>query len=159
MVRFMPRCATAADETSLFSMLWIKSFHLIFVIMWYAGLLYLPRLFVYHAMSEDVVGIERFKVMERKLFAITTIGGVGALVFGLWLLIDYAWTTYSGSLWLHIKLLLVAVLIAFHLLCGKLMLDFRKDRNRHGHRFYRLLNEVPAVILIAVVILVVVKPL
>ena len=125
-------------------MLWIKSFHLIFVIMWYAGLLYLPRLFVYHAMSEDVVGIERFKVMERKLFAVTTIGGVGALAFGLWL---------------HLKLLLVAVLIAFHLLCGKLMLDFREDRNRHGHRFFRILNEIPAVILIAVVILVVVKPL
>jgi len=140
-------------------MLWIKSFHLIFVVMWYAGLLYLPRLFVYHAMSDDVIGIERFKVMERKLFAITTIGGVGALAFGVWLLVDSAWAAYSTSLWLHLKLTLVAVLIAFHVLCGKLMLDFRDDRNRHGHRFYRLLNEVPAVILIAVVILVVVKPL
>ena len=140
-------------------MLWIKSFHLIFVVMWFAGLLYLPRLFVYHAMSDDVIGIERFKVMERKLFAITTIGGVGALGFGLWLLVDYAWATYSATLWLHLKLILVAVLIAFHLLCGKLMLDFRNDRNRHRHRFYRLLNEVPAIILIAVVILVVVKPL
>jgi putative membrane protein len=140
-------------------MLWIKSFHLIFVVMWYAGLLYLPRLFVYHAMSEDVIGIERFKVMERKLFAITTIGGTGALVFGLWLLVDYAWAAYSASLWLHVKLLLIAVLIAFHVLCGKLMRDFRNDRNRHGHRFYRVFNEIPAVILIAVVILVVVKPI
>ena len=140
-------------------MLWIKSFHLIFVVMWYAGLLYLPRLFVYHAMSDDVIGIERFKVMERKLFAITTVGGVGALGFGLWLLVDYAWAAYSASLWLHLKLLLMAMLIAFHLLCGKLMLDFRDDRNRHGHRFYRILNEIPAIILIAVVILVVVKPL
>ena len=140
-------------------MLWIKSFHLIFVIMWFAGLLYLPRLFVYHAMSDDVVGIERFKVMERKLFAITTVGGVGALVFGIWLLSDYAWAAYSKSLWLHLKLALVAVLIAFHVLCGKLLLDFRGDRNRHGHRFYRVLNEIPAVILIAVVILVVIKPL
>jgi len=140
-------------------MLWIKAFHLIFVVMWYAGLLYLPRLFVYHSMSDDVIGIERFKVMERKLFAITTVGGVGALVFGIWLLSDYAWAAYSKSLWLHLKLALVAVLIAFHVLCGKLLLDFRGDRNRHGHRFYRVLNEIPAVILIAVVILVVIKPL
>lgn len=139
-------------------MLWIKSFHLIFVVMWYAGLLYLPRLFVYHAMSEDVIGSERFKVMERKLFAITTVGGIGALGFGLWLLVDYAWTAYSTSLWLHLKLILVAVLIAFHALCCKLMLDFRRDRNRRGHRFYRVFNEIPALILIAVVILVVVKP-
>lgn len=139
-------------------MLWIKSFHLIFVVMWFAGLLYLPRLFVYHAMSSDVIGIERFKVMERKLFAITTIGGIGALIFGLWLLIGGAWSAYSTSIWLHLKLLLVAVLIAFHLLCCKLMLDFRDDRNRRGHGFYRLFNEIPAVILIAVVILVVVKP-
>ncbi len=139
-------------------MLWIKSFHLIFVVMWYAGLLYLPRLFVYHSMSEDVIGIERFKVMERKLFAITTIGGVGALAFGLWLLTDGFWSAYSTSIWLHLKLMLVVVLIAFHLLCYKLLLDFRDDRNRHGHRFYRFFNEIPAVILIAVVILVVVKP-
>ncbi len=140
-------------------MLWVKAFHLIFVVMWYAGLLYLPRLFVYHAMSDDVIGIERFKVMERKLFAITTIGGVGALIFGLWLLIDYTWAAYSTSLWLTLKLTLVTVLIAFHFLCGKLMLDFRDDRNRHGHRYYRVFNEIPALILIAVVILVVVKPL
>ncbi len=140
-------------------MLWIKSLHLIFVVMWYSGLLYLPRLFVYHTMSDDVIGIERFKVMERKLFAITTIGGVGALGFGLWLLVDYAWAAYAASLWLHLKLMLVAVLIAFHLFCGKLMLDFRHDRNPHGHRFYRILNEIPVVILITVVILVVVKPL
>ena len=139
-------------------MLWIKSFHLIFVVMWYAGLLYLPRLFVYHAMSEDAIGIERFKVMERKLFAITTMGGVGALAFGLWLLTDGFWSAYSTSIWLHLKLMLVVLLIAFHLLCYKLLLDFRDDRNRHGHRFYRFFNEIPAVILIAVVILVVVKP-
>jgi len=139
-------------------MLWIKSFHLIFVVMWYAGLLYLPRLFVYHAMSEDTESIERFKIMERKLFGITTVGGLGALVFGLWLLFDYAWQAYESSLWLHLKLALVAALIVFHLLCGKLMLEFRHDRNRHGHRFYRMLNEIPAVILIVVVILVVVKP-
>jgi putative membrane protein len=154
----MPPCATAADDGNA-DMLWVKAFHLIFVVMWYAGLLYLPRLFVYHSMSDDVIGIERFKVMERKLFAITTVGGVGALAFGIWLLADYAWAAYSQSLWLHAKLVLVIALVAFHVLCGKLMLDFRGDRNRHGHRFYRILNEIPAVILIAVIILVVVKPL
>ena len=142
----------------LSAMLWIKSFHLIFVVMWYAGLLYLPRLFVYHAMSEDTAGNERFKVMERKLFAMTTVGGIGALALGLWLLFDYAWQAYASTLWLQLKLALAAALIVFHLLCAKLMLEFRRDRNRHGHRFYRILNEIPAVILIAVVILVVVKP-
>lgn len=139
-------------------MLWVKAFHIVFVVMWYAGLLYLPRLFVYHAMSGDPVGIERFKVMERKLFLIMTIGGVGALLLGVWMLVDYAWTAYSPSLWLHVKLVLVAALIAFHGHCAKLMLDFRHDRNFHGHRFYRIMNEIPAVILIAVVVLAVVKP-
>ncbi|MDX1514177.1 MAG: CopD family protein [Gammaproteobacteria bacterium] len=139
-------------------MLLVKAFHIIFVVMWFAGLFYLPRLFVYHATAEDSVGIERFKVMERKLFVIMTIGGVAALVFGLWLTLDYAWVAYGQSLWLHLKFALVAVLIGFHVYCGKLVRDFRYDRNRHGHRFFRWLNEVPAVILIAVVILAVVKP-
>lgn len=139
-------------------MLWVKAFHVIFVVMWFAGLFYLPRLFVYHAMSDDAVSLDRFKVMERKLFAIMTVGGVGSLAFGLWLLFDYAWSAYSASLWLYVKLALVAVLVAFHVHCGMLMRDFRQDRNRHGHRFYRILNEIPAVILIAVVILAVVKP-
>ena len=139
-------------------MLWVKAFHIVFVVTWFAGLLYLPRLFVYHAMSGDAVGIERFKVMERKLFMIMSVGGVGALALGVWLLVDYAWAAYSASLWLHVKLALVAVLIAFHLQCAKLTLDFRHDRNHHGHRFYRILNEIPAIILVVVVILVVVKP-
>ena len=139
-------------------MLWIKAFHVIFVVMWYAGLLYLPRLFVYHATTEDAAGIERFKVMERKLFIIMTVGGVGALVFGVWLLFGYAWVAHSASLWLHIKLALVAALIAFHGQCAKLMLDFQHDHNRHGQRFYRILNEIPALLLIAIVVLVIVKP-
>ncbi len=138
-------------------MLWLKSFHVIFVVMWYAGLFYLPRLFVYHAMSDDRVGIERFKVMERKLFAITNVGGVGALVLGTWLLVAY-WEVYGGAGWVHAKLVLVAVQVAHHLWCGKLMLDFRADRNRHGHRFYRIINEVPALTLIGIVVLVIVKP-
>ena len=136
-------------------MLWIKSLHIIFMVTWFAGLFYLPRLFVYHTMSDDRPSIERFKVMERKLFyGIMTPGAVLTIVFGVWLWLSYG---FSGG-WLHAKLALVAVLIAYHLYCGKLLADFKHDRNRHGHVYYRWFNEIPVVILIAVVILVVVKP-
>ena len=136
-------------------MLWIKSLHIIFVVTWFAGVFYLPRLFVYHAMSTDVIGIERFKVMERKLFyGIMTPSAVLTVLFGLWLWLGYG---ISGG-WLHAKLVLVAVLIAYHLYCGKLLAEFKYDRNRHGHVYYRWFNEIPVMILFAVVILVVVKP-
>lgn len=136
-------------------MLWIKSLHIIFMVTWFAGLFYLPRLFVYHAMSDDQPSIERFKVMERKLFyGIMTPGAVLTIVFGVWLWLSYG---FSGG-WLHAKLALVAVLIVYHLYCGKLLADFKHDRNQHGHVYYRWFNEIPVVILIAVVILVVVKP-
>ena len=137
------------------AMLWIKSFHVIFMVTWFAGLFYLPRLYVYHAMTTDIPGSDRFKVMERKLFyGIMTPGAVLTLISGIWLWLGYG---FSGG-WLHAKLGLVAVLIAYHVYCGKLMLDFRRDRNCHGHVFYRWLNEFPTVILLAAVILVVVKP-
>ena len=139
-------------------MLWVKAFHIIFVVAWYAGLLYLPRLFVYHAQTDDTASDERFKVMERKLFMIMTVGGIGALVFGLWLVADYAWAAYAASGWFRVKLVLVVALVVYHVWCGRLVADFAAGRNRHGHRFYRLFNEVPALVLIAVVILVVVKP-
>lgn len=139
-------------------MLWVKAFHIIFVVSWYAGLLYLPRLFVYHADCDDEPGNARFKVMERKLFAIMTIGAVGAALFGLWLTHDYAWQAFAGSAWFQAKLALVAGLVAFHIWCHFAVRTFREDRNTHGHRFYRLVNEIPALILVAVVILVVVKP-
>ena len=139
-------------------MLWVKAFHLIFLVTWFAGLLYLPRLFVYHAVTEDALSLDRFKVMERKLFVIMTIGGVGTIVFGSWLLITYAWQAYSQSGWLHAKLVLVALLIAHHLYCAKLTQDFRHDRNLHRQVFYRWFNEFPALLLVAIVILVVVKP-
>jgi putative membrane protein len=136
-------------------MLWIKSLHLIFMVTWFAGLFYLPRLFVYHAMTEDAAGRERFKVMERKLYyGIMTPGAVLTVVFGLWLWSGYG---FSGG-WLHAKLALVVVLIAYHLWCGFLLQDFRHDRNRHSHVWYRWFNEFPVIILIAVVILTVVKP-
>jgi protoporphyrinogen IX oxidase len=125
------------------------------MVTWFAGLFYLPRLFVYHAMSDDVPGVERFKVMERKLYyGIMTPGAVLTILFGLWLWLGYG---ISGG-WLHAKLALVIVLIAYHLYCGKLLADFKYDRNRRGHVYYRWFNEFPVAILIAVVILVVVKP-
>lgn len=136
-------------------MLWIKSLHIIFVVAWFAGLFYLPRLFVYHAMTEDLAGIERFKVMERKLYyGIMGPSAVLAVIFGLWLWLGYG---IAGG-WLHAKLALVLVLIAYHLYCGKLLADFKHDANRHGHVYYRWFNEIPVLLLIGVVILVVVKP-
>jgi putative membrane protein len=136
-------------------MLWIKTFHIVFMVTWFAGLFYLPRLFVYHAMTADPVSSERFKVMERKLFyGIMTPGGIITIALGLWLWLGYG---ISGG-WLHAKLALVLVLIGYHLYCGKLMIDFKHERNRHGHVFYRWFNELPVLLLIAVVALVVVKP-
>jgi putative membrane protein len=136
-------------------MLWIKAFHVIFMVTWFAGLFYLPRLFVYHAMAEDTASVERFKIMERKLYyGIMTPGAVLTILFGAWLWLGYGFT---GG-WLQAKLVLVAVLIAYHLYCGKLVGDFKRDRSRHGHVFYRWLNEFPVVILIAVAVLVIVKP-
>ena len=136
-------------------MLWIKALHISFMVTWFAALFYLPRLFVYHAMSDDAVSIERFKIMERKLFfGIMTPGALLTVVFGTWLWLGYG---FSGG-WLHAKLGLVALLLAYHVYCGKLLIDFKHDRNRHSHVFYRWLNEFPVVLLFAVVILVVVKP-
>lgn len=136
-------------------MLWIKSFHIIFMVTWFAGLFYLPRLFVYHAMSTDEISIERFKIMERKLFyGIMTPGALITIALGLWLWLGYG---FSGG-WLNAKIMLVAILAAYHIYCGKLLLDFKHDRNRHSHTFYRWLNEFPVLILVAIIILVEVKP-
>ena len=136
-------------------MLWIKAIHIIFMVTWFAGLFYLPRLFVYHAMAEDTASRERFKVMERRLYyGIMAPGAVLTVVFGTWLWLGYGIT---GG-WLHAKLALVAVLIAYHLWCGRLMSDFKHDRNSRSHVWYRWFNEFPTVLLIAAVILTVVKP-
>jgi protoporphyrinogen IX oxidase len=140
-------------------MLWLKALHLIFMVTWFAGLFYLPRLFVYHAMSDDAVSNERFKIMERKLFfGIMTPGMILTLIFGVWMLIDYSWGLYSGSGWLHAKLLLIVLLIAYHGFCLKWLLDFKHDRNIHTHVFYRWINEIPVLFLVAIIILAVVKP-
>jgi protoporphyrinogen IX oxidase len=140
-------------------MLWIKAVHIIFMVTWFAGLFYLPRLFVYHAMSDDAISNERFKIMERKLFyGIMTPGALITIALGVWMLIDYAWAAYAHTLWLPVKLVLVALLIGYHIYCGQLLRDFKHDRNRHSHVFYRWLNEAPVLVLIAVVLLAVVKP-
>ena len=136
-------------------MLWVKAFHIVFMVTWFAGLFYLPRLFVYHAMTEDAAGRERFKLMERKLYyGIMAPSAVLTIAFGLWLWLGYDRT---GS-WLHAKLALVGILVAYHLWCGKLLNDFKNDRNTRSHVWYRWFNEVPVIILVAVVILAVVKP-
>lgn len=137
-------------------MLWVKAFHIIFMVTWFAGLFYLPRLFVYHAMSEDAASIARFKIMERKLFyGIMTPGGVITLALGFWLWLGYG---IGGGGWLMAKLVLVGVLVAYHLYCAKLLLDFKHDRNTHSHVWYRWFNEAPVLLLIAIVILVEVQP-
>jgi putative membrane protein len=135
-------------------MLWVKSLHIIFLVAWFAGLFYLPRLFVYHAMSDDPASNERFKVMERKLFWFITPWAILTLVFGTWLWLGYG---FSGT-WLTLKLILVLALVAFHGYCGWLVREFAHDRNRHRHVFYRWLNELPLLILVAAVLLVVLKP-
>jgi putative membrane protein len=136
-------------------MLWIKAFHIIFMVTWFAGLFYLPRLFVYHAMAKDEVSLQRFEVMERKLYyGIMAPGAVLTIIFGLWLWLGYD----RGGAWLHAKLAFAAMLVAYHLWCGKLINDFKHRRNNRSHVWYRWFNEVPVVVLIAVVILAVVKP-
>ncbi|WP_435104475.1 protoporphyrinogen oxidase HemJ [Arhodomonas sp. AD133] len=137
--------------------LWIKALHIIFVVTWFAAVFYLPRLFVYHAQTDDTPGRERFQVMERKLYrGIMTPSAVLTVAFGAWLLwLNPAWLSQG---WLHAKLALVAALIAYHLWCGKLLRAFAADDNRHGHVWYRWFNELPVLILVSVVILVEVKP-
>jgi putative membrane protein len=139
-------------------MIWIKALHIIFMVTWFAGLFYLPRLFVYHADCHDDAGHQRFLVMERKLFAIMTIGAVLTAVFGTWLLVAYAWAAWQQSGWLITKLVLVALLIAYHGYCLRIMRDFREGTNRRSHVYYRWFNEVPALLLIAIILLAVVKP-
>ncbi|OIQ98274.1 hypothetical protein GALL_197030 [mine drainage metagenome] len=135
-------------------MLWLKAFHIFFVVSWFAGLFYLPRIFVNHAMAEEQAVRERFKLMERKLYRFVTPIGALAVITGLWMWFGFG---FSGG-WLHAKTTLVAVLVAYHLYCGHLVKVFAADRNTKSHVWFRFFNEVPVLILLAVVILVVVKP-
>ena len=136
-------------------MLWLKTLHIVFVVAWFAGLFYLPRLFVYHSQAADAPSNERFKVMERKLYrGIMLPAMVLTVASGLWLMLRYGFT---GG-WLHAKMALVAVLVAYHFWLRKLLGDFARDANRRSHVFYRWANEIPTLLLVAIVILVVVKP-
>ena len=139
-------------------MLWLKAFHIIAVVTWFAALFYLPRLFVYHAMAEDQVSKDRFKIMERKLYrGIMTPSMIVVLALGTWMITlnpEY----YFSQGWMHVKLLLVAFLVGYHFMCGALLKKFAQDINDKGHVFYRWFNEVPVLFLIAIIILVVVRP-
>jgi putative membrane protein len=137
-------------------MLWLKAFHIIFVVTWFAGIFYLPRLFVYHAVTTDTISLERFAVMERRLFSIMTLGASLAVVFGLAMIVAAPGYLHFG--WLHVKLTLVAALIGYHIWCRVLMTALQAGRNTHSQRWYRFFNEVPALLLIAIVILAAVKP-
>ncbi|REG81284.1 protoporphyrinogen oxidase HemJ [Marinomonas pollencensis] len=139
-------------------MLWVKAFHVISLVCWFAALFYLPRLFVYHASSTDQVSIERFKIMERKLYrGIMTPAAIATVVFGVWLM-TYSPSYYMSSAWFHAKITLVIILLGYHHACGRLLKKFAADKNTRGHVFYRWFNEFPVIILIAIVILVIVKP-
>lgn len=140
--------------------LWLKALHLIFVISWFAGIFYLPRLFVHHAMvpAAERPTLERLKIMERKLFRFMTPLAALAVLFGGLLLAHYGLSYLKSSAWLHVKLTLVAGLVAYHAYLGHLVRVFADDENARSHKFYRVMNEVPVLVLFAVVVLAVVKP-
>ncbi len=139
---------------------WFKSLHLIFMVTWFAGLFYLPRLFVYHSMSTDPISIDRFKIMERKLFyGIMTPGAILTLIFGVGIVLVNGWDNYKDAPWMHIKLAAVLLLIGYHIYCGILLTGFKHDNNRHGHVWYRWFNEIPVLLLFVIVIMAVLRPL
>ena len=143
-------------------MLWLKWLHICFMVTWFAGLFYLPRLFVYHAMSSDDASLERFKVMERKLFwGIMTPGAVLTIVFGTWLWLGYGigrGPASQGNGWMHAKLAVVVLVIGYHHACGVLLRKLADGSSRRGHVWFRWFNEVPVLLLLVAVVLVVVKP-
>jgi len=139
-------------------MLWVKAVHIMFVIFWFAGIFYLPRLFVYHSMATDQISIERFKVMERKLYrGIMTPSAVVTVLLGAWLL-GASWDTFARAGWMHAKLALVALLIGYHVYCGVIIARFARGQNVNSDRFYRWFNEVPLLLVVGIVLLVVIKP-
>ncbi len=141
-------------------MLWVKAFHIITVITWLAGIFYLPRLFVYHTKIKDNTSSTMFKTMEKRLYyGIMMPSFIIATILGLWLLFAYAWMAYSSQYWLIIKLVLAGLLIGYHFVCGYFVNTFKNDNNTKSTKFYRIFNEIPVLIVIAIIILAVVKPL
>jgi putative membrane protein len=153
---FRPPRTVASRQRLELSMLWLKAFHIAFVVTWFAGLFYLPRLFVYHATATDAAGLERFVMMERRLFAMMTIGATLAVLFGLSMIV--AAPGYAQMNWLRLKLLFVAGLVGYHVWCYALMQELKAGKMRRSQRWLRIFNEVPALFLLAIVILAVVKP-
>lgn len=138
--------------------LWLKAFHIISVITWFAGIFYLPRLFVYHASVEDEISNARFKIMEDKLYClIMTPSMIVTLALGFWMLIE-GWAALSLAYWIWVKLALVVLLVAYHFNCGRLVRLFAEDRRPHSERYFRIYNELPVLLLFPVVFLVVIKP-
>ncbi|NHZ83934.1 CopD family protein [Massilia sp. CCM 8695] len=135
-------------------MLWIKAFHIVFIASWFAGLFYLPRIFVNLAQETDTVATTRLLLMGRKLFRFTTMLAVPAVLLGLWLWLGYG---FKGG-WMHAKLALVLLVIGYHHACGSLLKKFENGANKRSHVWFRYFNEVPVLMLTAIVILVVVKP-
>ena len=135
-------------------MLWIKAFHIVFIASWFAGLFYLPRIFVNLAQETEIVATARLLLMARKLYRFTTILMIPALAFGLWLWLGYG---FKGG-WLHAKLALVILAIGYHHACGSLLKKFERGANTKSHKWFRWFNEVPVILLLLIVILVVVKP-
>jgi protoporphyrinogen IX oxidase len=137
-------------------LLWLKALHVVAMVTWFAGLFYLPRLYVYHADAGDWISVQRFRIMERRLFIIMTIGAVATILFGVAMIV--AAPAYLKMAWLHVKLALVLLLIVYHGLCYKYLRDFAHDRRTHSAKWFRAFNEVPSLLLLAIVILAVVKP-
>jgi putative membrane protein len=140
------------------TLLVLKALHIFFMVAWFAGIFYLPRLFVYHAMCEDKQSSELLKVMERRLLYFVTPFAVLTFVFGLFVIYLYGLDWFKSSSWLHLKLVLVALLYVYHGYCFKLLKDFKDDANTRSHKFYRVFNEAPVLVLLAIVFLAVVKP-
>ncbi len=139
--------------------MWLKAWHLIGMVTWFAGLFYLPRLYVYHAMTDDEIGHRRFIVMERKLYyGIMMPAMMFTFIMGFWMLYEGAWRAYGSSLWLQIKFGCLACLLAYHFYCGKLRKDFVLDKNKHSHQWYRWFNEIPVFFLVVIILLAVGKP-
>ena len=139
-------------------MLWIKTFHIVLIASWFAGLFYLPRIYVNIAQAKDPTVIATLNGMARRLFRFMTIIAVPAVLLGLWLYIEYGIGRGPGSGWMHVKLLLVVVTIGYHHACWIMLRKFERGHNRRSHVFYRWFNEVPVVLLVAVTALVVIKP-
>ena len=140
-------------------MIWIKALHIIFMIAWFAGLFYLPRLFVNHAMTDNPAVRTQLGLMEIKLYRFITPWMLLTLIFGFWLLYDYAWLAFADMLWLKIKLVLVATLVVYHFYCGKIIRQLAAGHCLHSHVWFRWFNEFPVLVLFAVVILAVTKPI